>query len=291
MVRIHEKSISKCHAVVRDVVRILRRNLGTAFFHYDAALVRDSCFFAGFLLASENGSREDVEVCLTALSEMRWAFSKSDERQRTIRLICDAGASPRGQSSRSFSSSPSEETIRGPGTFGGSYVGRALMEPTSVPPISLSATTTGSGYDSPSAPNNACTSDGRWTFTASASGSESEPYSASSRSPSSAFSESYAQSSHSTLSLSNVFCPNGDCAVGPSSLAHPAGGQSTTTYYVPPYNYSRMGDLVVGRLAPAQFGSMDALSPSEPAPALSHPTAGFDYAAAVSYPGQSAMGV
>ena len=77
IIRLHMKANAKCHAVVRHVVNILRRNLGTPFFHYDAALVRDGCFFAGFLLAGENRTPEDVDVCLAALSELRWAFSKA----------------------------------------------------------------------------------------------------------------------------------------------------------------------------------------------------------------------
>ncbi|KAJ2968291.1 hypothetical protein NUW54_g13260 [Trametes sanguinea] len=93
IVRLHTKANTKCHAVVRNVVAILRRNLGTPFFQYDAALVRDGCFFAGFLLAGENGTREDVEICLRALSEMRWAFSKNDERERTVRLVWDGRVS------------------------------------------------------------------------------------------------------------------------------------------------------------------------------------------------------
>lgn len=294
------KANAKCHAVVRHVVNILRRNLGTPFFHYDAALVRDGCFFAGFLLAGENGTPEDVDVCLAALSEMRWAFSKSDERQRTVRLVWDARASQsRGQSSRSFSSSPSDETIRGPGAFEGSYVRRAMMRPTSVPPISLSATTMGPGYDSSgSAPNTACTPDGRWPqSTASGSGSDPERYPASSRSPSlPSTSSSYTASSHSALSLSSVLQSTGD-GVGSTSLLLPstrvaAGGQGA--YYVPSYSYLSMGvgegvdarpGGGPGPAPSAQAGSLDALSPTEPtaAAAYSHPSTAFDYAG-VSYP-------
>ncbi|KAI0748006.1 hypothetical protein C8Q80DRAFT_1336908 [Daedaleopsis nitida] len=288
--RLHMKANTKCHTVVRHVVTILRRNLGTPFFQYDAALVRDGCFFAGFLLAGESGSRDDVEVCLTALSEMRWAFSKNDERQRTVRLVWDARATQsRGQSSRSsFSSSPPEETIRGPGTYDGSYVRRALMRPTSVPPISLSATTMGHGYENSSAPNTACTPDGRWPSTTSGSGSETERYPATSRSPSlPSASSSYA------ASLSNVLQPE-DGGVGPSSIllassrvsaGHPTG---QSTYYVPPYNYLPMSDSVDTRPAPAQSASLETLSPTEPSPAFSHPTTGYDYAA-VSY-SSSAIG-
>lgn len=291
ILRLHMKANAKCHTVVRHVVTILRRNLGSPFFQFDAALVRDGCFFAGFLLAGESGTREDVEVCLAALSEMRWAFSKSDERQRTVRLVWDARSQPRGQSSRSFSSSPSDETVRGPGTFEGSYGRRGLMRPTSVPPLSLSATTMGPGYDSSSAPNTACTPDGRWPSTTSGSGSESEHYQPSSRSPSiPSTSSSYVQSSHSALSLSNVLQGEGG-NVGPSPLLLPSSRVSAGhptgqgTYYVSSYNYIPMGENVDARPSATQSGGLESLS-SEPTSGFSHPSSAFDYAG-VSYPSSS----
>ncbi|KAH9997486.1 hypothetical protein BJV77DRAFT_941252 [Russula vinacea] len=81
---------ARCHEVVRRVVAIIRQHLGTPFFEYDASLVRDGCFFAGFLLAGEGGSDEDVQTCLQALREMRWAFSKGEEREKTVRMIWES---------------------------------------------------------------------------------------------------------------------------------------------------------------------------------------------------------
>lgn len=52
--------------------------------------MRDGCFFAGFLLAGEGGSDEDVQTCLQALREMRWAFSKGEEREKTVRMIWES---------------------------------------------------------------------------------------------------------------------------------------------------------------------------------------------------------
>ncbi|PVF98575.1 hypothetical protein CPB86DRAFT_814609 [Serendipita vermifera] len=75
---------SKCFDVLDHVVRLIRRHLNSTFFAYDASLVRDGCFFAGHTLALMPGRDEDVKVCLQALSEMRWAFSKSYERSQTI---------------------------------------------------------------------------------------------------------------------------------------------------------------------------------------------------------------
>ncbi|KAI0374770.1 hypothetical protein BV20DRAFT_934666 [Pilatotrama ljubarskyi] len=283
IVRLHMKANSRCHTAVRHVVSILRRNLGTPFFQFDAALVRDGCFFAGFLLASESGTREEVEICLRALSEMRWAFSKNIERERTVRLVWDARAAQgRAQSSRDYSSSPGDEAIRGPGTFDGSYVRRTHMRPTSVPPLSLSATTMGPGYDSSSAPNTACTADGRWPSTGSASGSESEQYQGSSHRSSPSVphttSSSYPSTSHNPLSISNVLHSD-DGGVGPSLLlpsSRVPTGQSA--YYVPPYNYLSVGDTVDARQAPAASGSMEALQPAaDQTPTFSHPTTGFDY--------------
>ncbi|EIW60500.1 uncharacterized protein TRAVEDRAFT_165341 [Trametes versicolor FP-101664 SS1] len=287
IMRLHGKANLKCHNAVRHVVDILRRNLGTPFFQFDAALVRDGCFFAGFLLASDAGTREEVEICLRALSEMRWAFSKNDERQHTVGLVWEQNGPPgRGQSSRSFSSSPAEEAIRGPGTYEGSYIRRPLMRPTSVPPLSLSATTMGVGYDPSSAPNTACTADGRWPSAASGSGSESEQYQGSSHRSSPSVphaASSYPSASHNPLSINNVLHSD-DVGGGPPPLllassrvptGHPTGQSS---YYVPPsYNYLPVGDTVDARQAPAASGSMEALHTADQAPAFSHPTTSFDY--------------
>lgn len=82
--------------LVQAVLSIIKRNLGTPFFQYDAFIVRDGVFFAGFLLASEGvGEADDVNFCLSALREMRWAFSKSEEREHTIRMIWQAAINSR----------------------------------------------------------------------------------------------------------------------------------------------------------------------------------------------------
>ncbi|KAH9946221.1 uncharacterized protein BXZ73DRAFT_86390 [Epithele typhae] len=275
--RLHTKANSKCHYAVRHVVNILRKNIGSAFFQYDAALVRDGCFFAGFLLAGESGSREDVEVCITALSEMRWAFSKTEERQRTLRLVWESrAAQARSQSSRSFTSSPSDDTVRGPGVFEGGYVRRGLVRPTSVPPLSLSSTTTmGSGFDG--------TSDSRWPSTTSGSGSESEQYQPSSRSPSlPSTSSSYATSSHSALSLSSVLhSGDGSAGASPMLITSSRGPSSHQTvsgqsgYFVPPFNYMSIGGEpgMDTRAAAAQSTTLEGLSPvDQTSGAFNHPT-------------------
>ncbi|KZS99138.1 hypothetical protein SISNIDRAFT_492392 [Sistotremastrum niveocremeum HHB9708] len=117
--RLHTISEAKCHDLVRTVCDVIRRHLGTSFFAYDASLTRDGVFFASFLLARELGSEDDVHICLQALSEMRWAFSKSEERENTLKMVWDtrrhseiqgqvgvmAGGSQRDGSLSPFSSS------------------------------------------------------------------------------------------------------------------------------------------------------------------------------------------
>lgn len=101
----------KCITLLPRIVRILqmhtssKRNDLPGIFHWDAGLVRDGCFFAGYLAANIEGDvfeeddlkQEDVEhrltvedgvsICLAALTSMRWSFSKSEEREETIRMI------------------------------------------------------------------------------------------------------------------------------------------------------------------------------------------------------------
>ncbi|KIJ44214.1 hypothetical protein M422DRAFT_30390 [Sphaerobolus stellatus SS14] len=85
--RLHAIAEAKCRDVVQHVLTMIRRHVGTSFFEYDASMVRDGCFFAGYMLATDEGTEEECESCITALSEMRWAFSKSEERIQTLKLI------------------------------------------------------------------------------------------------------------------------------------------------------------------------------------------------------------
>lgn len=168
------------------VVRILqmhassKRNDLPGIFHWDAGLVRDGCFFAGYLAANiesdvfdeDDSQQEDIEhpltvedgvsICLTALASMRWSFSKSEEREETIRMIWENRKMGRqGQSQRSSH-------------YDGEYT-KALTGPhsqiphNSLTPLSLSAP---GGRLPPlnlhmyqrrveSAPSTACSTDGR----------------------------------------------------------------------------------------------------------------------------------
>lgn len=106
----------RCVQLLPRVLRIIRYHLkkcgGSSdmpgLFAWDAGLVRDGCFYAGLLAAdlyndiqclgghdSEDQGEESedciapeegVNLILSALAEMHWVFSKSEERSETIRL-------------------------------------------------------------------------------------------------------------------------------------------------------------------------------------------------------------
>lgn len=110
---LHAASTRKCQALLPSFIRTVRSLLPSdqghapSIFKWDAGLVRDGCFFAGYLAASMDGEfleamdespksshldfrltlDDSVSICLTTLSAMRWAFSKSEEREETVRMI------------------------------------------------------------------------------------------------------------------------------------------------------------------------------------------------------------
>jgi len=127
MNRLYTIAHSKCLYLVQGVVGIIKRYLGTPFFQFDAFVVRDGVFFAGFLLASERiGEPDDVNFCLSALREMRWAYSKSEERENTIRVIWANSRSNRNN-----------HTLNQPATpqFSTAYAGPPLTQQYSRPTI------------------------------------------------------------------------------------------------------------------------------------------------------------
>ncbi|ELU40099.1 fungal zn(2)-Cys(6) binuclear cluster domain-containing protein [Rhizoctonia solani AG-1 IA] len=85
LTRLHSIAEGKCQDVAGQIVTLIRRHLGSSFFQYDASLVRDGCFYAGLCLARDSGTEEDIRTCVQALEEMRWAFSKSEERIATLK--------------------------------------------------------------------------------------------------------------------------------------------------------------------------------------------------------------
>ena len=113
---LHTIATRKCLSLLPCVLRIIKYHLQdnhgkqqTGFFQWDAGLIRDGCFFAGFLAAGVEGDiidtsvdernedlnngqghlsvEEGVGLCLAALKEMRWAFSKCEEREETVRMV------------------------------------------------------------------------------------------------------------------------------------------------------------------------------------------------------------
>lgn len=77
-----ELARTRCEIKINQVTAIIRRHLGAQLFEWDASLVRDGMYHAAMLLARNGGSDDDVNVCLQALNECRWAHSKSSERSQ-----------------------------------------------------------------------------------------------------------------------------------------------------------------------------------------------------------------
>jgi hypothetical protein len=206
---------ARCHEVVRRVIVIIRQHLGTPFFEYDASLVRDGCFFAGFLLAGEGGSDEDVQICLQALRQMRWAFSKSEEREKTVRMVWE---SRKGSSVRACSLSTPVFELQPAGThFLRNHSLRPLPPPLSIPSLPSAS---GLSIMDASAPTTACTDDGSWA----------SPLSAASSTPHSPIENplgSTSGSPSSTLVSSNGSPPFFTLAQGPTPFSQISQGIKT----------------------------------------------------------------
>jgi hypothetical protein len=119
MMQLHGIARNKCLALLPFVFRIIKRHIvmdnegnGSELFKWDSGLVRDGCFFAAFLFAGGEGElqpwpeeggntfveqKEGVDVCLRALREMQWSFSKSEERDRNVRMIWDVESRERSR--------------------------------------------------------------------------------------------------------------------------------------------------------------------------------------------------
>ncbi|KAF7295332.1 Zn(2)-C6 fungal-type domain-containing protein [Mycena indigotica] len=115
--QLHAIASRKCLRLLPAVLSLLRSHFGRgnqSIFAWDAGLVRDGCFFVGFLCATidndaqefvvENrefmhpdmegirstlDTEEGIRLSLAVLKEMAWAFSKSEEREDTVRRIWD----------------------------------------------------------------------------------------------------------------------------------------------------------------------------------------------------------
>ncbi|RXW24917.1 hypothetical protein EST38_g972 [Candolleomyces aberdarensis] len=192
----------KCLGLLPNVIRIMkycincpRDSARSGIFVWDSGLVRDGCFFAGYLAASADGdildspldippaemnegegslppltADEGVMICLSALSSMRWSFSKSEEREETIRMIWETRKSKRhGQSARYAdvpydaaypqSSGPSNAQLQS----GFQGTSRPMLSATSYPdrPMLPALSHFSQSRRVGSAPNTACTTDGQ----------------------------------------------------------------------------------------------------------------------------------
>ncbi|KAI0313076.1 hypothetical protein OF83DRAFT_1066098, partial [Amylostereum chailletii] len=150
---------SRCHDAVKRVVAIIRQHLATPFFEYDSTLARDGCFFAGYLLAGEIGTEEEVQVCLQALRQMRWAFSKNEEREKTILMVWEAR-----KASTARYSSPSSSSLSSSDADGSSRVMHDPHRPI-PPPLSIPSMAGAASFNlvTVSEPASASTEDGNWT--------------------------------------------------------------------------------------------------------------------------------
>ncbi|KAF8894459.1 hypothetical protein BD779DRAFT_1501136 [Infundibulicybe gibba] len=195
---LHQIATRKCHRLLPIVLDIIKVNLAGGgadaggLFRWDAGIIRDGCFFAGFLAASSDGDMIDYEegdnyhsdgaarfgteeavgLCLEALGEMRWAYSKSEERAETIRMVWENRKNRRqghytsraiGHDSYRYSARlPDHQTQH---VYGGKSIHHinphhilgipGLNERPHLPPLSLSRPSTHPG----SAPNTACSID------------------------------------------------------------------------------------------------------------------------------------
>ena len=160
--RLHKEARSRCINVAREVVKIIHLNLGTSFFQYDASLVRDGCFFAAFLLAGESGTENDVHACLQALNEMRWVFSKSEERINAVKMMW--GSRAQSQTHAVESASPVLGGAPSYSPDGLSYPRKQPSRAVTMPSLSI---TTGLAARSPSVPSSGLSQDGSWGSTSS----------------------------------------------------------------------------------------------------------------------------
>ena len=149
--RLYSIAQSKCHYLVRTVGSLIKQHLGTSFFQYDAFQIRDGVFFAGLLLANDGiGSAEDINLCISALREMRWAYSKSEEREQSIRMVWQAKGS--GARHEPTPIIPSSFPVSFPAPTVGHY--RTAMHPRIEVPV-LTSVSSGSSSDEPHWPGSA----------------------------------------------------------------------------------------------------------------------------------------
>ena len=102
---LHKSAIRWCLKFLPRVISMLQRHMRVPsnFFAYDAGLIHDGCFFAGLLLAQSDKLdvdrdmmgwdadwQEGVMACLQALGEIRWVYSRTREREKTLKAEWEA---------------------------------------------------------------------------------------------------------------------------------------------------------------------------------------------------------
>ncbi|KAG6832693.1 hypothetical protein H0H92_012265 [Tricholoma furcatifolium] len=164
---LHIMATRKCLEILPVVLRIIKFHLtqdDRGLFRWDTGLVRDGCFFAGFLAASVDGDSIDVDdddrrgrgrlpteegvaLCLAALSEMRWGFSRSEERQETVRMVWENRKVGRNNARYSLNN-----FNRTGGGYSDTHTYRKPMPPIQVPPYTSHGYPSMSGHDRPLLP-------------------------------------------------------------------------------------------------------------------------------------------
>ncbi|KAI0341856.1 hypothetical protein BDW22DRAFT_1358742 [Trametopsis cervina] len=264
---LHEQSIALCHSVALDVLNIIKENLGTTFFQYDASLVRDGCFFAAIILADKFGASEEVEACIRAMNEMRWLFSKSKERIDTVRMICQH---PRGQqmhlpTGSLFSSLPDPQSRIPAGEDAQTFARRQASRSLTIPPLTIPDH---SSSRSSSAPSTSVTGDSSWPSTSSSSRPHSQSTSMYGTSPIASRTSSYAGSPQVTGSLQHASSSKNPMTASPSLMLGPAMAsglsfdQVEEPYYNPyPYATNLAGSSSQVSLIHQPVSSVPALLP------------------------------
>jgi hypothetical protein len=158
--QLHSVAEDRCRQYARLVFAIVRRHIGSSFFQYDASFVLDGCFHAALSLAHDSGSEEEINICIQALRDMRWAFSKSDRREKELRLAWDQRVSSNEMRSRGYGGFPKRMDSQDPTSFfdGSSLTSERMRHV--PPPLMIDPAAT---CLPDSAPNTALTEDGSWT--------------------------------------------------------------------------------------------------------------------------------
>jgi hypothetical protein len=81
--QLHAVAEFHCLGRLPDVLQMFR----TSELTFDTSLTRDGVLFAAFLTAEGNGTEQDLALCINALRQYRWAYSKSEEREATLQAM------------------------------------------------------------------------------------------------------------------------------------------------------------------------------------------------------------